>query len=282
MMLLSSYERARRFLCVEDNTKNRRVINQYLYAISSNIEAYLDRKFERKSRTEFFNTELGLREFWMEAPEISSITSVDVDATGEFNGSETPLTTSFIGRNSNSIVLQYSQFPAKRGLRIVYVGGASTTTSISTYTLSSIMGSFSVGQFLEGDLSGAFGIIKSFNTVLKIMTVDVLYGVFKEGESLSKRDTEDAGITLNVSATLATVDVVSFVEAHPEIATAVETQIRYNVKTKDDFENTAVSKSKVSRRKPNLIIDVQGSHSFQDLQPETRSLINGFKRHVFY
>ena len=188
----------------------------------------------------------------------------------------------FIGRSGNSVVLKFSKIPGTRGLEVVYKGGVATTASISTYTLASIIGSFAVNEFIEGLTSGAFGIIKTFNTVSKVMTVDVLYGTFIAGETLNKRTTEDAGLSSGVSATLSSVDVKSFVEVYPEVAQAVDIQTRYNVKTKDDFENKTVTKDMVSRRDTAKVIDTKGSNIYSDLQPETRSLINKFRRHVFY
>lgn len=280
-MLLSSYERARRYVCVEDNASNRRVLNSMLYSVSANIEAYLDRQFELISRTEYFNVEEGQREFYVKAPEITTITSVEVDPTGEFTGSETAISASYIGRTGSSVVLQFAQIPAKRGLKIVYTGGSSTTASRSTYTLSNVFGSFNVGDFLEGDTSGAFGIIKSYNISSKVMTVEVIYGAFIEGETVKTRDTEDSGFSSGISATLLSIDTKSFVEVYPEIAQAVDVQIRYNFKTKDDFENTSVEKDSVKRR---VLTDFSGAKgsAYMDLQPETRSLIQKFRRHVFY
>jgi hypothetical protein len=277
-MLLTSYERARRFLCLDDNSaKDRRILVTYINAVSANIEAYLDRKFEKISRTEYFNNDLNQREFWVGAPEISDIESVSVDPTGEFTGSETPLSNSFVGRSGNSIVLQYSQIPAKRGLKATYIGGVATTTSISTYTLTSVIGTFPVDSFIEGLESGAFGIIKTFNTVSGVMTVDVLYGVFKQAESLGLRSGEEDGLSNGISATLASVDSQSFVEVYPEIATACDIQVSYNVRTKSDFENSSVEQDKVSRRAMPT-----AKHQYNDLQPEVRSLINKFRRQVLY
>lgn len=281
-MLLSSYERARRHLCVEDTAANRRIINQYLYGVSASIESYLDRQFEKISRTEYFNLSEGDREFFVSAPGITTLTTVKIDSTGEFTGSETELTDSFIGRSGNSVVLQFGQIPSKRGLQIVYTGGIATTTSISTYTLTTVVGSFSVGEFVEGMNSGALGIITAFNTVSEVMSVDVLYGTFLVAETLRKRDTEEAGFSNGITAVLSTIDVQSLVELEPEIALAVETQLRYNVKTKDDFENKTVTKDMVSRRDNNVLALGGNGNAYFDLQPETRSLLAKHRRHVFY
>lgn len=277
-MLLTSYERAKRFLCVEDSAKNRNVINQYIYGISAQIENYLDRQFLKQEYTEFHNIFEGEREFWLKAVPVNSITSISVDPTGEFTGSETPLSNSYIGSTETSIVLQYAQIPAKRGLKIIYDGGVSTTTSLASMTLTSVIGAIAVNQFVETIL-GAGGLVKSYNSISKEITIDVLFGAFNVGDTLIFRANEDSGTIPSLSAVIQSKQVTSLVELLPNIALAVEVQMRYNVKTVTDFENKTVDQDSVSRRDTQTELTFRGA--YQDLQPECRSLINGLRRYVF-
>lgn len=169
-MLLSSYERAYRFLCVENNMDNKRLLNQYLYAVSANIQAYINNDLELKSRVEYHDIQNLEREFFVKSHPVVSVASVYTDYLGLFDGSQQLLSDYFIGARARSVVVQFPEMPGKRTLKITYTGGVSTTGTLSTFAVSGVTGTFLVDKFLHGVTSGAVGIIKSFtpNTSIQI------------------------------------------------------------------------------------------------------------------
>ena len=276
MLLLSSVERLIRFLCVEDNATNRRVLNQYLYAVSNNIQAYLSAKFELKARTEYFDIRRNEQEFWIEGVPIVSITSVIHDIDGKFDGSGTAIDSDnyITGIHDKSVVISFPQYPGRKVLQIIYTGGVSNTSTKSTFAITPVSGTFLVNKFATGSTSGASGIITAYSS--SSITIDTLYGTFVAGETLTMQTTEGGADVSNVSATLDSITVQSFAELLPEVTLACDLQIRYNVKTMDDFELKSIDKDKSARRDSQKELTFRGA--YQDLQPEVRSLINKHRR----
>lgn len=276
MIVLSSFERLKRILCVEDNPKNRASLTSYLYAVSSAIQAYIDTDLEKSEKIEYFDIHSVQREFWMMAVPIESITLVEHDFDGQFNGAETVVEDTFLGKNFKSIVLEFPESPGKRTLKFTYIGGVSASPTISTFGVDNIVGAFIVGKFARGSLSGAVGIVKSFNATAETIQIDNLYGVFQVGDELTMQNTEGGADIPNISADLVTVTLQSLVEARPEIALACELQIRYNVTTMQDFEVTKIEDNETDRRDTQTKLTYRGTYN--DLQPEVRSLLNRYRR----
>ena len=279
-MVLSSVERLIRFLCVEDTPVNRRVLMQYLYAVSNQIQAYLSVDFERRQRTEYFTIRPNMLEYWVYAIPIVTIDNVYHDIDGMFDGSESELDTDDIhtGVNDRSIVLDYAVTPGNKALKVIYTGGVSTTPTKSTFAITSIQGAFLVDKFARGGTSGAVGIIIAFDADAGTITIDNLYGIFAAGETLTMQNTEGGTDVSNISCTISSITIQSLAEILPEIPLATELQIRYNVKVKDDFELTGIDKDKSSRRKTESL---RFNGTFLDIQPEVRSMINKHRRITF-
>ena len=276
-MLLSSVERVSRFLCVDLSTANKRILNNYLLAVSNQIEAYLGINFELVERTEYFDIKNVEREFWLTGVPLSSITNVYHDSDGFFDGAETTLTTSefHAGKDNRSIVLDYSLIPGKRALKVVYIGGVSSTATKSTFAISSVLGTFVKDKYITGSVSGAVGIIQTTTAATSIQ-INTLYGKFVVGETLTMQNDEGGTDVVNVSAVISSITVQSLSEILPEVFLACDIQLRYNIKTKDDFELTNVDKDGTTRRPSQHYLTYDGK--FNDLQPEVRSMINGLKR----
>ncbi len=277
MILLSSYERIRRTLCAEDTAMNQRVINQYLYAISNNIQQYLNVDFELESATEYFDIKSNQTQFWVEKLPIVSITSVYYDSLGLFDGSETALTNNKTDLHDRSVIISSVWQAYKKCIRIIYTGGISSEPTKSTFALSASTGTFVVDKFAMGATSGAMGIIKAF-TAQESIQIDNLYGAFLSNENITMQATEGGADVTGISATIESITTQSLVEQVPEIAMACELQIRYNVQTMKDFENKRVTDKTTERRDTQTELTFRGA--YQDLQPEVRSLINGHRRIV--
>ena len=276
MILLSSYNRLTRALCVEDNAKNRRAITSSLYAVSSNIQAYINRDLELGTKIEDFDIHNKETEFWIKAPPVNSITSVYHDFSGLFDGSEQALTDYFIGRGKSSIVINYPETSGKRVLRVTYNGGLSASATMGTYGIGSVIGTFLADKFVTGSVTGATGIIVSVSATS--ITIDVLYGAFAVGDVLTMQTTEGGTDSPGISASITSVTVQSLVEMVPDITQACELQISYNFGTRNDFEVTNIKNDETSRRDTQKELTYSGTYN--DLQPEVRSLLNKYKRYV--
>ena len=221
---------------------------------------------ESKSRTEYFDI-LGAWqiEFYPKANPVTAITSIAHDSTGLFTGSESTLTNHYIGLNGDSIVLDNPTTIGRKVLELVYTGGVAVHGTQSTFTLTS-PGVFVANQFVWGSTSGAWGIVKSFST--PTIVVENLYGVFEDGEVLNQAAKEGANAGDGVTGTISAITAQSLAEQFPEYTTAVEMQIRYLYRRKDNFELASTQKDgqRYKEKAPAF-----GTH--EGLQPEVRSAI---------
>lgn len=274
MLLLSSFDRAFRFACVEDTPKNRRFITQYIYSVSQQIQDYLDTEFALEQRIEFFNIEGTEREFWLGAIPITILTEVSSSFDGLFDASSFVLSDPYIGKDGNSVVIQFTEVRGKKTIRVTYTGGVATTATISTFAINSIIGSFLVGKFARGIDSGAVGIIKKFSSTS--IDIDNLYGVFGL-EKITMQTTEGGDDVPGIEATITSITNQSFAEQLPEVTQAVDIQIAYNLRVKDTIELKSINKDKTVRRDDKLPMEVQGQYA--NLQPEVTSLIQKHRRY---
>ena len=274
MILLSSLHRLRRYLEVDDKPENNRLITNFLTSSSREIQRYVGRELLSQSRTEYFDIEaVGQMEFWPEAVPLSAITSIEYDSTGLFTGSETTLSNFYIGAGSNSFVLDVPQAMGKRVLKIVYTGGVATHGTRSTFTVSSA-GVFVADKFVFGSTSGAWGIVVSLTASVTLI-VETLYGVFEAAEVLNQAAKEGASAGDGVTATLDTITAQSLAEQIPEYATAVEMQLRYLMRRKDNFELASTQKE---GQRYNENAPMFGTH--EGLQREVRSTIQHLVRYA--
>ena len=184
MLLVSSYDRLRRFLAgqgndpLTDNANNRRDLSVWISSTSAKIEQYLKRSIETESRTEYHDVTYGRDEYWVKGVPISTITSVKVDSSGLFDGSESTLSTDdyYIGAQDASVVLTSPRsWTVRRGIEIIYTGGLATASTRSVFAVADSTG-WTVDDFCFGETSGAFGIVKAAGS--NSLTIEILYGIF--------------------------------------------------------------------------------------------------------
>lgn len=281
MLKLTSYERMRRYLAGEgndiltDKESNRRDILIWINSISNKVQKYLNRDLFIQEHTEYFDLKYGGTEFWVNSPTISSISSVKYDSTGLFDGGESTLDDSgyHIGTNNNTVVLVSSiPYTSNRGIQIVYTGGLALSGVQSIYSTTQ-SDTWTVDNFCIGNDSGAVGIVNAQTATT--LTIEVLYGVFDIGETLTEYTGEDGTTATGETATLDSKTQTALAESYPDIVDGCEMEIRYYKKHKLDFENTGTTKegttirrdSKKSRRLP--------------LQPEVIDIIDGYRRIAF-
>ncbi len=276
MFLLSSLDRLRRYIDIDDDTANNRLLTTFLLSTTKNLEKFLNRKFLKESRTEYYDVESDSQlTFFPIALPIASITSAYADSTGLYDGSvEGALTDYYIGKDSNSVVLDYPILQAQKGLRIIYTGGLSEHGTRSTLALTSISGTFTTEKFVTGSLSGAVGKIVTTTAVTPLI-VETLMGEWEVGDILSLQNTEGGEDVAGIAGTISALTIQAACETYPELAMAAEMQIRYMWKHKDDFENKGVTKDGTNYRQ----LDRNPINIYQ-LCPEVRTMCQGYKRYA--
>jgi hypothetical protein len=251
----------------------KRNLQQFISSTSKNIIDWLDRDIELKERTEYKSISYRQTEFNLNAYPVSSISSVFVDCTGLHNGendSELDEDSYTVNEFGDKLVTdQVVYWTHKRGLKVTYTGGISSTCARSTYSITGITGlsSISAGLYCFGDDSGAVSTVYTSNA--NSMTIDVLYGTYADNETVTMYTDEPKTIPAGVSATLSTCTIKSLAEECPEIVAACENEVYYRWKNKGQFENSSTQKDGNSTR---------GDRS-PKLRPETIMMIHKFKRY---
>lgn len=276
---LTSYERVRRYLAAEtgdnitDSVNLRREIQGWIPVVSALVEGYCNRKFYLTTYTEYFDVRTLQTEFFIQASPISSITSVYYSSQGLFTGEESALSDYYIGTGDKSIVLSYPEEEAKRALRIIYIGGFGTSATQSVFTCT-ITGSFTVGLFISGNTSGAMGIVKAVTATT--LTIEVLYGVFVVGETLTEWATESARGASTATAVFTAAVSRAICENYPDLVRGTEMQLRYMYKNKLRFEDTSINKDGQSVRSA-----LQRGNALLQLQPEVQQAIGSYTTVAF-
>lgn len=275
MFALSSLERLRRYIELEDSVSNNRFLTNFLLSTSKNIQRFLNRELKIQSYTEYFDVETPGLNYYPKGYPVSSITSLYADSTGLYDGSEYLLTDYYIGSRERSIVIDYPITPAQKGLRAIYTGGLAVHGTQSVLALTGVGGTFTKNKFVTGSLSGSIGIIVNTTTATPI-TVETLMGEWEVGDVLTSQSTEGSSTNLpGVTGTVSEITSKSLVESNPEIVQACEMQVRYDWKHKDDYENAGVNKDSTSFMKPDKALNYSGLYQ---LRPEVRSLLMSHRR----
>jgi len=273
-MILTSLSRIEKYtglsmdVSTDEGMNNVRQAKIWISATSNDIQDKLGRRIEKTTYTEDLDIRQGQRIFPLLAHPVTSITSVSHDSVSLFDGTETELDDSnySIGPHAESLQMTYDLFPGRKTLRVVYVGGLAVSASRSTFVLTGAS-NMTVGKYVAGSSSLAVGLIVDATSAAFI--VEVLYGVFEAGETLTEQDTEFAVGTATGTGVLASVTARCLAEVAPELVLACEVEIRYRMKHMHDFENSGTQREGINRR--------SGADKY-DLQPETWSLLNSFIR----
>lgn len=232
-----------------DAYRQKTILTNWILAVSKTIEKWLNRKLEIESRTEYFDITYNRVQYYVKAIPIVSITSVYSDSSGEFDGDEDEESDYHVGENSRSVVLDYNfSYTAKRGLRIIYTGGLAYHGTRSEYAVSSLVNSFTAGNYVVGETSDAEGIVRSASSTS--ITVEVIRGVFEAGETLTEYTGEGSDGASGTSAVLSSKTTECLAETYPDIVRAAEIQVRYMWKYADSFELSDTSRDGTSRKRP--------------------------------
>lgn len=250
----------------------QRQMQGWLTSVSTLVKKYLDREILIKERTEYFDTYYNKVDYKFSASPVWSIDSAYYDPTSEFDGGEISLHNSnyFINSNQNGIVVDgISICDAKRSLKVIYLAGMAYHPVNSVFVGSN---SLSAGNYVTGSVSGAMGKIISRDDTG--FTIEVLAGIFDESDTITEYEDLESQMTTGETATISSVTSRALCELYPEIAEAVELQIRYMQQHRDDFENNSTNREGETIRRADSVLP--------RLQPEARMMLDPYRRLTFF
>ena len=247
----------------------------WLPAVSAQIENWLNRGIQYQTGfTEYFDVRFHTNEFYPKYIPLVNIEDVYVDFLGMWDGMESQLSSISYhpGINGNSLVLIFARpFETKKGLRLNYDGGLALDAVQSVYVVTETGGPFTPGKFVYGQTSNAIGLVTADTGTA--LTIEILYGQYIVGETVSQWDTESGAGNSTATAVLSSATSLCLAESYPEIVNAAELQIRYMKKNKDRFEMQSIGKDGASIRR----VGYRGM-SFMDLEPEVKMMLGYLRR----
>jgi len=226
----------------DEQRRARRSIMQWILDVSSMLQNYCNREFLIQSRIQFFDVMQSRMEFFPAAVPILSITELSNDPLGQFIGGESVVDAANYRINSSArsfetvfTMLLYG----RNALRGTYVGGLAYHGTQTTATLSGVTGAGSIitGRYAYGATGEAIGKVASYDDTTKKIVLESMQGVFLPLEALTFSAALHAQDIAATGATVASIDRQSLVEAFPDIARAIDIEIRFMEKHENDYEN---------------------------------------------
>jgi hypothetical protein len=256
-----------------DQVSAKRDILRFIPSVSAQVEQYLNRNLKIDNYVEYFDTNYNQKEFFIMGSPATVLTSVEEDSSGEFTGAESLLSDCWLGVNGRSACIPRAlPYTRPRSVRVTYTGGMALTGVTSVYTIApALTKTWVLDKFVTGSATCAMGIVKAIGDGQTTLTIEILYGQFEEGETLTMWDTEDGIGTADATATLTTKTYPGLVELYPDIIAAAEMQMRYNYTYRLGFENASVSKDGQSQKRVSGVDAVI-------IQPEAQVLLDPYAR----
>jgi hypothetical protein len=270
--------------------QTRRSLLQWILDVSAQVQQHCNREFLIQERTQYFDVLAPIAEFFPAGVPILSITELAMDPLGQYLGNEYVIDSSnyLIGSTGNSFgILWGAVIKGPNALRAKTVGGLAYHGTQSTFAVAGVTGKATLQAsapssplYAIGGLSESVGRVVSYTEGLVAgsgaLVIDVFAGVFQAGEPLTFQSEIDAEDLDSVGATIAAVSRQSLCEAFPDIARALDIEIRYLEKHAFDFENASDggSKSGATRRHPRRGEPMIG------LQEETEQRLSPYRRYL--
>ena len=264
----------------------RRVITQWVYSISTDMQNYCFREFLilPQPRVQFFDV-LGTQEFWPRAVPVVSIVEISNDPLGLFQGDQWTLQESIyhLSQTGRSIQMVYNVMTGGwNAARITYNGGLAYDATKSTFTVVDVTGVDNIlpGYFAYGLNSESIGKVVSITSIIGsspqayTLVLDNVYGTFQT-EDLTFQSTYQAQDIPTTGATISAITQQSLCEAFPNLNRAVEIEADAMIKRQGNFEVQVEggARTGTNYRKP---ADSPDGYIFQQ---ETRGILDrDFKR----
>ncbi len=265
-MNLTTLARVKTLLEVKGDTLDT-VLKQIIRSVSKAIEnsALFDRYIERKLRTEYFDTDYAQPIVSVKGVPIDEDTAPLIyhDTAREFATGTLIDAGNYYVQAARGIIKfdRYTLSEGKGSLKIVYTGGLSESTDRMVVTISSIVGTFTVGETVTGGTGGATGTVVSIDVSNLTMTVDVLTGEFELDETIT-------GGTSNATCVIDAITQNPIVMAYPDLAHACEIQAGFIQQRRNTLGQKSVS------------LEGGSVSTFQTLKflPEVRQILNTYRR----
>jgi len=250
-----------------DTVTAQRIVQGWIHSVSLNIKRYLDREIYIKDYTEYLDTIYNQYTYKTVVSPVWSVTSVELDSSGEFDGSEQDVNDYYITTYQDGITIDNNWDISNtiRGLKIVYSGGFAYHPVNSVFDVTN---AFVADNYVVGSATNAMG--KVIATDGDTATIEVLNGVFAVGDVLTEYVDLTTLETTGETGTITDVTKRSLAESYTDIVEAAEMQIRYMHQHKDDFENSGTTKEGETLRRSD------GAPA--KLQPEVRMMLDPYRR----
>lgn len=236
-MLLSSLNRLYLVLELTKNLTTDIVLTNLLHSVSKNILNFLDRDIEIGLKCEYFDSIYKKQEYFVNAYPISSITMVQSDVYGDYNGDEYTYTTDQyrIGVNSDSIIIDNMLNSFEKGFKVIYTGGLASHATQSVFGIkNAVDGTMTVGNYVKGGISESLGKIIDISSTS--LTVEIIAGEFQDEEVLTEYSTL-GGTAGSKTVQIDNITSKCLAEAYSDIVRACEMQVRYEYIHRNNFEN---------------------------------------------
>lgn len=261
--------------------RTRRSLLGWILEVSAGFQNYCQREFLVAERIQYFDVSGPKMEYFPTAVPVLSISEVANDPLGLFNGGEwilTPDQDYHLSQTARSIAMVFNVLIyGNRSLRITYTGGLAYDAVNSTYTVSNETGGTNIlpGYYAFGATSEAIGRVVSYNSSSHQLVLASVAGVF----GLEALTFQPAIYSQDIAGTAATISAIgrqSLVEAYPDLAQAINTEVRHMEKHEFDFENQADGgKLGATRRPPET-----NSDRLFTFQPETLRVLDNHRRYL--
>lgn len=268
--------------------QTRRAILQWILDVSAQVQTFCNREFLIQERTQYYDVLTSAATFFPTAVPIVSLEEIAVDPLGQFQGNEYILdpVTYQIGPTGNSFSVLYGVILGGiNALRSKIIGGLAYHGSQSTFAATGVAGKdVLTGEapiYATGGISEAVGRVVSYTEGVTAgagdLVIDVFSGCFVAGEALTFQADVDAEDIPAVAATIGSVSKQSLCEAFPDIARAIDMEIRFLEKHAFDIENQTDGSHRMgTSRRPRLT----NGQPIQGLQDETQQRLAPYVRYL--
>lgn len=267
-MNLTTVDRVKKLMVI-DGDKEDVVLKQLVSSTSKAIEnsARFNRYIEKVERTEYFDVEYAQKVIQVKGMPIDTDETFKIwhDTSREF-ADNTLIASSNYYVDAKSGMIKFDRYTLSGGvgaLKIQYTGGLSASVDILSAIISTLSGSFTVSEVIEGQTSGALGILRAIYESALSINIEVTSGEFQVGETIKGKGSADAV----PSCILGAISQNPIVMAYSDLAYACDVQVGFIHGQKDHLGQKSISIE-------------GGSASFEPLNflPEVKRILMSYRR----
>ena len=241
-MNLTTIGRVKKLLTM-DSDKYDPLLRQLISSVSKAMinSPFFNRYAEKVERTEYFDVEYGQKVLQVKGYPIDTGETFKIwhDTSRTFADSSLVAATNYYVE-AKSGMIRFDRYTLSEGvgsLKIQYTGGLSASADRLLATISSISNDFTVSEVVEGQTSGALGILKSIYPSGLSIDIEVTSGEFQVGETIKGKGSADS----IPSCILGTISQNPIVMAYADLAYACDVQVGFVYGMKDNIGQKSVS-----------------------------------------